>query len=76
MSNNLDVVKLVGSLLKAIYGSGKSRDITKCIICQNVRNGRVTSDERDREKIKRAADIRNGIVTKRLHYADEFVYHT
>ena len=44
MSNNLDVVKLVGS--------GKSRDIAKCIICQNVRNGRVTSDERDREKSK------------------------
>ena len=68
MSNNLDAVKLVGS--------GKSRDISKCIICQNVRNGRVTSDERDREKIKRAADIRNSIVTTRLRVADEFVYHT
>ena len=68
MSNNLGVVKLVGS--------SKGLDITKCIICQSVRNGRVTSEEHGREKLKRAADIRNDIVTKRLRVADEFVYHT
>ena len=76
MSNNLDVVKLVGSLLKAIYGSGKSRDITKCIICQNVRNGRVTSDEWDREKWKGQLILEMAWWKKRLRYADEFVYHT
>ena len=68
MSKNLDVVKLVDS--------SKGLDITKCIICQSVRNGRVTSEEWGREKLKRAADIRNDIVTKRLRVADEFVYHT